>query len=276
MRRVLAALLLITAFGADAARAEISVEVLPVFFGEAAALAEPLSKLLSERGKIVVDNKNNSLIVRDWRANLSAVREELKKRDVRPRRVRITAALVPRARGNDSIRWFFSGADWGQGHLKEGLDIFFGFETAPPGAEKGPPTFSRQEMLLDAGAPGQIVISDRVPAASFFFQYGIAEGNAVPQSGFPDVGSVFTVTCAMTDGGGVSVTLTPTLVRLDGGGDIPLPAANTLAALEPGKALALGGNQNDPESFGARFLTVLMPDGTSQKALLIIMAKAER
>ena len=275
MRRMLAALFFVTLFGAGSARAEIAVEVLPVFYGNADALVDRLSKLLSEQGKIVVDQKTNSLIVRDWKANLYAVREELKKLDVRPRRVRITAALVARARGSDSVRWFFSSADWGQGHLKDGLDIFFGLESTPLGAEKGLPTFSRQEALLDVGAPGKIVVSERVADAAFLFQYGIAEGYISPQAQYRDLGTAITATCAITDTGGVAVTLTPTVVRLDGGSDIPFPKAHTLAVLEPGKALVLGGNHKDAESFGSRFLTVFMPDWTSQKVLLIMMAKVE-
>ncbi|MBI5637590.1 MAG: hypothetical protein HZA03_06445 [Nitrospinae bacterium] len=275
MRRIFAALLLITAFGAGAARAEISVEVLPVFYGNATALVEPLSKLLSEQGKIVVDPKSNSLIVRDWLANIRAVREELTKLDVRPRRVRLIAALTLRARGEDSVRWFFSTPDWGQGRLKDGLDLFFGVESTPLGAGKGLSTFGRQELLIDAGAPGKIVISERVTDAAFLFRYGIAEGYIAPQAQFRDIGTVITVTCAITDTGGVAATLTPTLTRLDGGSAIPFPKAHTLAVLEPGKAVVLGGSNNDPESFGARFLTVFMPDGTSQKVLLIMTARAE-
>lgn len=275
MRRMLATFLLITAFGTGIARAEMPVEVLPVFYGDADALVEPLSKLLSGQGRIVVDQKSNSLIVRDGPANLSAVRAELKKLDVRPRRVRITAALLPRTRGEDSVRWFFSTADWGQGHLKEGLDLFFGVESTPLGAGKGLPTFGRQDLLIDAGAPGKIVISDRVTDAAFLFRYGLAEGYIAPQAQYRDIGTAITVNCTMTDNGGVAVTLTPTVVRLDGGSDIPFSRAHTLAVLEPGKALVLGGNQNDPESFGARFLTVFMPDGTTQKVLLVMTAKAE-
>ncbi len=272
---MLATFLLITAFGAGIARAEMSVEVLPVFYGDADALVEPLSKLLSAQGRIVVDQKSNSLIVRDGPANLSAVRAELKKLDVRPRRVRITAALLPRTRGEDSVRWFFSTADWGQGHLKEGLDLFFGVESTPLGAGKGLPTFGRQDLLIDAGAPGKIVISDRVTDAAFLFRYGLAEGYIAPQAQYRDIGTAITVNCTVTDNGGVAVTLTPTVVRLDGGSDIPFSRAHTLAVLEPGKALVLGGNQNGPESFGARFLTVFMPDGTTQKVLLVMTAKAE-
>ncbi len=275
MRRMLAALFLITAFGAGMARAEMSVDVLTVFYSDADTLVEQLSKLLSEKGRMVVDKKTNSLIVRDWQVNLDAVRAELKKLDVRPRRVRITAALLPRARGDDSVRWFFSTADWGQGHLKDGLDLFFGVESTPLGAGKGLPTFGRQDLLIDAGAPGRIVISDRVTDAAFLFRYGIAEGYIAPQAQYRDIGTAITVTCAVTDTGGVAVTLTPTVIRLDGGSDIPFSRAHTLAVLEPGKALVLGGNQNDAESFGARFLTVFMPDGTTQKALLIMTARAE-
>lgn len=275
MRRMLAAFLLITAFGAGAARADMSVEVLTVFYTEADALVEPLSKLLSEQGRMVVDQKTNSLIVRDWRVNLDAVRAELKKRDVRPRRVRITAALLPLARSKDSVRWFFSTADWGQGHLKDGLDLFFGVESTPLGAGKGLPTFGRQDLLIDVGAPGKIVISDRVPDAAFLFRYGIAEGYIAPQAQFRDIGTAITARCDVTDTGGVAVTLTPTLLRLDGGSPILFEKSHTLAVLEPGKALVLGGSQNEAESFGARFLTVFMPDGTSQKSLLLITAKAE-
>lgn len=275
MRRIIAALFLATIFCAGSARAEISVEIFSVFYANADDLAAPLSKLLSEQGKIVVDQRTNSLIVRDWKANLYAVREELKKLDVRPRRVRITAALVARARGSDSVRWFFSGADWGQGHLKDGLDIFFGMESTPLGIEKGLPAFSRQEMLLDVDAPGKIIISERVADAAFLFQYGIAGGYISPQAQYRDIGTAITVTCAITNAGGVAATLTPTVTRLDGGSDIPFPKAHTLSVLEPGRALVLGGSQNDPGSFGARFLTVFMPDGTSQKVLLIMTAKAE-
>ncbi len=272
---MLAVLLLITAFRTGSARAETPVEVLTVFYVNAEPLVEPLSKLLSAQGRIVADPKSNSLIVRDSPANLEAVRRELKKLDVRPRRVRITAALMPRNRGEDSVRWFFSTGDWGQGHLKDGLDLFFGVEGTPLTAGNGLPTFGRQELLIDAGAEGKIVVSDRVTDAAFLFRYGIAEGYIAPQAQYRDIGTAITVTCTVTASGGVEVTLTPTVLRLDGGSPILFQKAHTLAVLEPGKALVLGGNQNDPESFGARFLTVFMPDGTSQKALLLMTAKAE-
>ncbi len=275
MRGMLAVLLLITVFFAGSAWAEMQVDVLTVFYVDAEPLVEPLSKFLSEQGRIVADPKSNSLIVRDSPANLEAVRRELKRLDVRPRRVRITAALMPRNRGQESVRWFFSTGDWGQGHLKDGLDLFFGVEGTPLSAENGLPTFGRQELLVDAGAEGRIVISDRVTDAAFLFRYGIAEGYIAPQAQYRDIGTAITVTCSITAAGAVEATLTPTVIRLDGGSPILFRKAHILGVLEPGKVLVLGGNQNDAESFGTRFLTVFMPDGTTQKVLLLMTAKAE-
>lgn len=275
MRWIITALFMITAFGAGTARAEMAVEVLTVFYKDVDTLLEPLSKLLSDQGRMVADQKTNSLILRDWPVNVEAIRAELKKLDVHPRRVRITAALLPLARGKELVHWFFSTADWGQGHLKDGLDLFFGVESSPLNAGKGLPMFGRQDLLIDVGVPGRIVVSDRVTDAAFLFRYGIAEGYIAPQAQYRDIGTAITVTCAVTDTGGVAVTLTPTLLRLDGGSPILFEKSHTLAVLEHGKALVLGGSQNEAESFGARFLTVFMPDGTSQKSLLIMTAKAE-
>ncbi len=275
LRRVAALIAAFFAVAPLAARAEVTVAVMPVYYKNAAELAAPLERLLSGEGKIVVDPQGNALIVRDWRANIYAIREELKKLDVRPRRVRITAALAPRERAEGSIRWFFSSPLWAQGELKEGRDLFFGIESTPLSADKALPAFSRQLLLLDADKSGKIVISERVGDAAYLFRYGIAEGYIAPQAQFRDIATAFTVSCEPEGEGRVAVTLTPTLVRLDGGSDVLFPKAHLLTVLEPGKPLVVGESQSDPEGFGGRFLTLFTPTGESRPLFLVLSAILE-
>jgi len=255
--------------------AAMAVEVLPVYYRDARELAEMLASDVSPGGRVVADPHSNSLVIRDWPANIETIREKVKTFDALPRRVRVVAGFVERekivALGN-RVKWFFSTADWSQGTLPPEMGVLSGVGATPLGASSALESFNRQTLLLDGGKPGTIEVSHRVADAGWFLQFGIRHGDIPPDAQFRDLGTEFAVKVKVEGNGSMGVSLTPRLTRLDGGSPISLRASHILMMIEPGQVLVVGGNTEGGDSLGKRFLTSFQEGG---KELVMVVEAAE-
>jgi type IV pilus assembly protein PilQ len=95
----------------------LSIRMIPVNFAEATAIQGLLARgaggleLLSERGSITIDNRTNTLIVKDLADRVTSIEDMVRKLDKPTPQVLIEARIVEVSRGNSSalgINWGFN------------------------------------------------------------------------------------------------------------------------------------------------------------------------
>ncbi len=72
----------------------LEMRIFPIGYSAAKDMAKPLKSMLSDRGSIDVDERTNSLIVRDIPDNLNKVEELIKSLDKETQQIRISAQLL--------------------------------------------------------------------------------------------------------------------------------------------------------------------------------------
>ena len=95
---------------------DLSSEIIKISYANAKEIAEIISgegdiSMLSERGSISVDERTNSLLLRELPSNLSVIRELIESLDVPVKQVQIEARIVTITEGNMDelgVRWGFS------------------------------------------------------------------------------------------------------------------------------------------------------------------------
>lgn len=95
---------------------ELHSEIIKVNFANASEISEMIGgngaiSMLSERGSITVDDRTNSLLIRDLRENIDVVRNIIESLDIPVKQVQIEARIVTVNEGNLDelgVRWGFS------------------------------------------------------------------------------------------------------------------------------------------------------------------------
>lgn len=95
---------------------ELSSEIIKVNFAKASDIAEMINgdgniSMLSERGSMTIDERTNSLLIRELAENISVIRDIIESLDIPVKQVQIEARIVTISEGNMDelgIRWGFS------------------------------------------------------------------------------------------------------------------------------------------------------------------------
>lgn len=95
---------------------ELSSEIIKVNFAKASDIAEMINgegniSMLSERGSMTIDERTNSLLVRELPENILVIRDIIESLDIPVKQVQIEARIVTVSEGNMDelgIRWGFS------------------------------------------------------------------------------------------------------------------------------------------------------------------------
>nr|WP_319555305.1 type IV pilus secretin PilQ family protein [uncultured Vibrio sp.] len=95
---------------------ELSSEIIKVNFAKASDIAEMINgegniSMLSERGSMTIDERTNSLLIRELPENVSVIRDIIESLDIPVKQVQIEARIVTVSEGNMDelgIRWGFS------------------------------------------------------------------------------------------------------------------------------------------------------------------------
>ncbi|KII77713.1 type IV pilus secretin PilQ [Vibrio renipiscarius] len=98
---------------------ELRSEIIKVNFANAGEIAEMIGgegtiSMLSERGSITVDERTNSILMRDLQENIDVVRSIIESLDIPVKQVQIEARIVTVSEGNLDelgVRWGFSNAN---------------------------------------------------------------------------------------------------------------------------------------------------------------------
>ncbi|MGR5246455.1 type IV pilus secretin PilQ [Vibrio alfacsensis] len=95
---------------------ELSSEIIKVNFAKASDIAEMINgegniSMLSERGKMTIDERTNSLLIRELPENIAVIREIIESLDIPVKQVQIAARIVTIYEGNMDelgVRWGFT------------------------------------------------------------------------------------------------------------------------------------------------------------------------
>lgn len=95
---------------------ELSSEIIKVNFAKASDIAEMINgegniTMLSERGSMTIDERTNSLLIRELPENISVIRDIVESLDIPVKQVQIEARIVTVSEGNMDelgVRWGFS------------------------------------------------------------------------------------------------------------------------------------------------------------------------
>ncbi|MCA2422965.1 type IV pilus secretin PilQ, partial [Vibrio alginolyticus] len=95
---------------------ELSSEIIKVNFAKASDIAEMINgegniSMLSERGSMTIDERTNSLLIRELPENIAVIREIIESLDIPVKQVQIEARIVTISEGNMDelgIRWGFT------------------------------------------------------------------------------------------------------------------------------------------------------------------------
>ncbi len=98
---------------------DLTSEIIKVNFANAAEIAEMIGgeqaiSMLSDRGSITVDDRTNSLLIRDLKSNIDVVRSIIESLDIPVKQVQIEARIVTVNEGNLDdlgVRWSINSSD---------------------------------------------------------------------------------------------------------------------------------------------------------------------
>lgn len=116
---------------------ELKSEIIKINFAKASDIAEMIGgdgvvSMLSERGSITIDERTNSLLVRELSENISVIREIVESLDIPVKQVQIEARIVTVTEGNLDelgVRWGVSSTN---GSFKVGGSIEGNYPTIQP------------------------------------------------------------------------------------------------------------------------------------------------
>lgn len=115
---------------------DLATRILYVNYGKASQISEPLKKALSARGDITVDDRTNSLIVRDIEKHIDEVERLVKTLDMQTPQVVIEARIVQVSPTfNRSL-----GIQWGAGFTNTSNGNVIGVSSPSAGSAFGTPT----------------------------------------------------------------------------------------------------------------------------------------
>ncbi len=94
--------------------ADLLLETVVLKFLDAKSVQSVLQKMVSDRGMVAINEKNNSVVICDDEANLARILAEIKKADVTPRQVMVEVVILDVKLGDDTeigINWDLLSSD---------------------------------------------------------------------------------------------------------------------------------------------------------------------
>lgn len=259
----------------DSSVVEVTTDVIPLKYLAVVQAQNLTRKLLSSKGDVKNNEAGNSLIVTDYAANITRIKELITKVDVAPKQVLIEAKIVD-ITSNDlktlGVTW---AADWTptmgglfhrsttQEELKAGLSL------AQPNSSLGQGQFVLNTLALkginvtatiDAlvrdgkanllaspsiavinGQEARIVIGERYP----YVERTQTPTGTTETTKFVDIGTTLKVNPQINDDGYITLAIHPEvsslLASLDAGPRITTREADTTVRVKEGETLVIGG-----------------------------------
>jgi type II secretory pathway component GspD/PulD (secretin) len=216
--------------------------------------AEQLARQLAgPDGSVVLDPKNDRLLILTTRERHQQLAEVFKKADISPRNVRIEVRFVGDTQEEES-----EASVRGSGQVVVGKETQAAI-TVRPTLRKETTTTSTdvtQTLLVASGREGYLRVGESVPYLDWFMDYGIQWGYLVQRVAWQEVGAYLVVQpTVLGDGPHVRVRLVPELSGTVEGRPLRTRFARVATEVDArdGESIRIGGLSKD-ESFYSRFL----------------------
>ncbi|MBI5042953.1 MAG: hypothetical protein HZC10_03805, partial [Nitrospirae bacterium] len=230
---------------------EMLLKVFQINYRKAEEMEKAVQLLLSAEGRISVDKRTNSLIVKDYPANIRAVAAFLKEQDRKIEQVRIKIRYVDEAtlkRIGASIGWQYRGGQWAIGNImtnKKGVNI-----DALLGAEKERHrTSGEQTLLVMSGSEGRIAVGRSIPYTDWFYWYTKNHGYFIKETKFKDVSTGFVVRPRIA-GSNINIDIFPQINYIADGrmNEIIYREASTTITCKNGETVLIGSSDTSSEN----------------------------
>jgi type IV pilus assembly protein PilQ len=146
----------------------LEIEIVPINYADSSELVDKIKPLLSSRGSVTVDKRNNSLIINDLKEYIAEVKKLITKLDTPPQQVVIEARVVEAT--SDFSREI--GIQWGVRYAQT-YNNSYRWGISGPGT-RADTTTSTVDILTGIG--GTAVINTTVPPVPYFLNLPAAIG----------------------------------------------------------------------------------------------------
>ena len=230
---------------------EMLFKVFQINYRKAEEMEKAVEMLLSPEGRISVDKRTNSLIVKDYPANIRAVADFLKEQDKRPQQVRIKIRYVDEAalkRAGMDVKWHYRGGHWAIGNImsnKKGMNI----DTLLGAEKERQGTSGEQTLLVMSGSDGKIAVGRSIPYTDWFYWYTKNRGYMIKETKFKDVSTGFVVKL-MIAGENINIEISPRISYSGDSGmnEIIYREASTTIICKNGETVLIGSSDTSSEN----------------------------
>ncbi len=236
---------------------DMLLKVFQINYRKAEEMEKTVQLLLSSEGRISVDKRTNSLIVKDYPENIRTVADFLKEQDRRPQQVKIKIKYVDEAtlkRVGASVGWQYRGGHWAIGNImsnKKGMNI-----DALLGAEKERQKVTgEQTLLVMSGSEGRIAVGRSIPYTDWFYWYTKNRGYMIKETKFKDVSTGFVVRPRVA-GSNINIDIFPQISYFADGhmSEVIYREASTTIICKNGETVLIGSSDTSSENIVGNIL----------------------
>ena len=252
------------------------VEVFEIHYSDAQELKESVGSVLSDKGKVTVNNPSNTLIVVDAPAYISRAKDLIELLDRRPKNIRIDVEFIEKEkleRLGVNVDWQVSGPGWTVGNVppgKDGVHITGEATTSTLDSKK------KQFLLLMEGSEGRIFVGESVPFTEYYYSYGYRHGYVNKNVTFKDAGTSFIVTARTAGKGKMRVSLEPEVSYYDKEREtFSVKNASTVLVMDDPGSVVIANSEGGADSFSVNFLRGIDKEKSQSSFVMILSVKSE-
>ena len=230
---------------------EMLLKVFQINYRKAEEMEKAVEMLLSPEGRISVDKRTNSLIVKDYPANIKAVADFLKEQDKKIQQVKIKIRYVDEKtlkRVGMDIKWQYRDSHWAIGNIisnKKGMNID---AVLGVGKERQKVT-GEQTLLVMSGSDGKIAVGRSIPYTDWFYWYTKNRGYMIKETKFKDVSTGFVVRPRVA-GSNINIDISPQISYFSDGrmNEVIYREASTTVNCKNGETVLIGSSDMSSEN----------------------------
>ena len=251
----------LVAFGQEA---QNRFETYPVGYSDPAAVEQMIRSVVGTNGNVVMDEKNQRLLVITTDAGHAKIAEMMKTLNVPPRNVRIDVQFKGRGSSDESEI-----SVSGNGEVIHEDGITYGtIKIKPRIIDQTTRTSSDvvQTLLVASGREGFLNVGESVPYLEWLTDYGLRCGYMTQKVAWQNVGARLVVQPTVVgEGGMIRIRLTPELSGLVDGQPLHtrFTKVSTEVVVQDGQTFPIGGLDQDSD-FYSHFLIGRSRSGAEQ------------
>lgn len=258
---------------------DMLLKVFQINYRKAEEMEKTVQLLLSPEGRISVDKRTNSLIVKDYPENIRTVADFLKEQDRRPQQVKIKIRYVDEAalkRIGASVDWQYRGGHWAIGNImsnKKGMNI-----DALLGAEKERQKVTgEQTLLVMSGSEGRIAVGRSIPYTDWFYWYTKNRGYMIKETKFKDVSTGFVVRPRVA-GSNINIDIFPQISYFSDGrmNEVIYREASTTIICKNGETVLIGSSDTSSENIVGNILGGLQASKTESSFYMMLTPEIQK